>query len=189
MRCRPDYSYDWRSRLDRAFTQRIHLMPEHSRKASDSEFFFKVMGNTDNAYDIAITRNQVWCSCPDCDSRGNFCKHLMFVMIRVMGMPAEQVFEDTFHATDRLMTSCNDYIARMENALKLIEEHAEKRRKPIAEDDECPICYESFADTGSEATVWCKASCGKSVHASCFQKWSKSKRNVDCVYCRAKWAF
>jgi hypothetical protein len=153
-------NYDWKSRISRAFTQRIYLMPDDSRMASDeNEFRFKVMGNTDNAYNVIINKDaRAWCECPDCDARGNFCKHLMFVMIRVIGIPEQQVCEDNFEITDRCLAACRDYFARQANKM-LLAEKEEERRKPIEEDDDCPICYERFVDTKSESTVWCKAAC------------------------------
>jgi hypothetical protein len=164
-------------------------MPDQCRMPSETEFHFKVMGNTDNAYDVIIDRDavRVWCSCPDCDARGNFCKHLMFVLIRVIGIPEQEVCEDYFDITERCIGACRDYFERRSNAMLLVANEEEEKRKPIEEDDDCPICYERFVDTKNEATVWCKASCGKSVHTVCFQKWTKAKRDVDCVYCRAKW--
>ncbi len=181
-------TYDWQSRLDRAFNQRIYLMPDSLTMCNENEFRFKVMGNTDNVYDIELSKKRISCSCPDCKSHGNFCKHLMFVLIRVIGMNAEQVFRDCFSPTLEMLERCRHYFDKREYAIKDMKKQEDDKRKPIEEDDECPICYEFFKDTSKESTVWCKASCGKSVHQSCFQKWSKSKReNVDCVYCRAKW--
>lgn len=181
--------YDWQTRMARAFTQRIYLV---DGRAEAQEYHFKVMGNTNNAYDIVLSPDQVWCSCPDCDARGNFCKHLMFVMIRAIGIDQRQVFENQFTSTPQLLERCADYFTRRESALQSVAiapavASADDKRKPIEDDDECPICYESFKDTADEPTVWCKSSCGKSVHTSCFKKWSQAKRKVDCVYCRAVW--
>lgn len=180
--------YDWSSRLTRAFTQRIYLMPEQTRCPSPNEFFFQVMGSTNKAYDIRIVKGEkAWCSCPDCEGGGNFCKHLMFVMIKVLGRASDDVCEDNFDITDRCIEACQKYFVHFENAFKLVQAAEEELRKPVDDEDDCPICYESFADTKAEPLVWCKASCGKSLHRDCFEKWRKMKRDVDCVYCRAKW--
>lgn len=51
-----------------------------------------------------------------------------------------------------------------------------------AEDDECPICSEAFADTTSMPVV-CLAECGHSFHAACVQHVADS--NGQCPMCRA----
>ncbi len=188
-------NYQWQSRTSRALTQRIYLMHDQTRMGSDSEFHFKVMGTTDNAYDVVIegdtASNTVYCSCPDHSQRGNFCKHLIFIMIRVLGIPSHDIhtdYEDCFDTSDLTIEACRRFFATREDALKMIAKEEEKR-KPIEDDDECPICYEGFKETAKEPTVWCKAACGKSTHTSCFLRWSRANgRNaVTCVYCRAPW--
>ena len=182
--------YAWKSRMARAFTQRIYMIHDQSSMSSESEFHFKVMGNTDNAYDVVIDGTAVSCSCPDHSGRGNFCKHLMFVLIRVIGMQSTDVQHSyeggQFDSSKSTLEHCVRFFANRQEALKMVRTEEDKR-KPIEEDDECPICYEAFTD--KEATVWCKAACGKSIHQSCFAKWSKTsgRGKATCVYCRSPW--
>jgi hypothetical protein len=42
-----------------------------------------------------------------------------------------------------------------------LKEEEKKIRKPYTADDECPICFETFAN---EAVVWCRAACGNNFH-------------------------
>lgn len=183
-------TYAWRSRLSRAFTQRLYIIHDQSRMTSDTEFHFKVMGNTDNEYDVVIDASSVYCSCPDHSTRGNLCKHLMFIMIRAIGMKDQDVqrqYEDAFETNEQTLEHCKRFFSTREEASLLVTKE-EEQRKPIEEDDDCPICYESFKDTAKEPTVWCKAACGKSIHQSCFVKWRKSRGGATtCVYCRAVW--
>ncbi|OCK83899.1 hypothetical protein K432DRAFT_321429 [Lepidopterella palustris CBS 459.81] len=62
-------------------------------------------------------------------------------------------------------------------------------RRPIEE--HCPICYTAMAELPLEALVWCKASCGQSVHRECFDKWRRSRPHASvpltCVLCRQPW--
>lgn len=75
-------------------------------------------------------------------------------------------------------------------------------RRPLEEGETCPICFEEMADeqdggggeAGEEdgALVWCKVSCGRSMHARCLAAWSVHNMNADgasvqCPLCRAAW--
>lgn len=192
--------YAWKSRMSRAFTQRIYLMHDQSRMVSENNFHFKVMGNTDNAYNVIIDTDSVSCSCPDHSTRGNFCKHLMFILIRAIGMPPAEVQRDycqacqasqedeEYQTSQSTLRHCARYFENRQNAAVLVAAPAEGvKRKLLEDDDDCPICCESFAETADEATVWCQTSCGKSIHQACFAKWRKASRNAACVYCRAPW--
>ncbi|EUC39517.1 hypothetical protein COCMIDRAFT_111359 [Bipolaris oryzae ATCC 44560] len=59
--------------------------------------------------------------------------------------------------------------------------------------DPCPICHEGGPLSSSPATdlVWCKSSCGRPVHKSCFEAWRTQRENdgedPTCVICRADW--
>ncbi|KAF2247484.1 hypothetical protein BU26DRAFT_520627 [Trematosphaeria pertusa] len=64
---------------------------------------------------------------------------------------------------------------------------AHVRRRAI--DDECPICRENFLV--GEQLVWCKDSCGRTVHKGCFEQWRAEciadRRRTTCTICRAEW--
>ena len=52
-------------------------------------------------------------------------------------------------------------------------------------DDDCPVCREAMADTPLADLVWCKASCGRSIHSECFGSWQalvvSQRRRLTCV--------
>ncbi|KAF2198848.1 hypothetical protein GQ43DRAFT_442999 [Delitschia confertaspora ATCC 74209] len=69
-------------------------------------------------------------------------------------------------------------------------------RRPI--DAECPICQEPMLDEPLSQLVWCKSSCGKSVHKVCNDMWKASQLHEDermnlsgvrvkCALCRVQW--
>ncbi|KAF2205376.1 hypothetical protein GQ43DRAFT_437095 [Delitschia confertaspora ATCC 74209] len=69
-------------------------------------------------------------------------------------------------------------------------------RRPV--EDECPICQEPMLDEPLSTLVWCKSSCGRSVHKVCNDMWRTSQlRNnkqvsllsvrVRCAICRTQW--
>jgi hypothetical protein len=61
------------------------------------------------------------------------------------------------------------------------------RRRAI--DDECPICREDFLLR--DKLVWCRNSCGRTVHRACFEAWevecTAGGREPTCGLCRAEW--
>lgn len=198
--CESEHEWGWRSRVDRAFTQRIYLM--EAQAPSPNEFRFQVMGNSGKPYNIVVddaenaVGNGLWCSCPDHSLHNNLCKHLLFVLIRMLDHSKPDVFESyyeqsSFDVTQSTVDRCRDYFERRERMLQNTaddEVQGCEKRKPVDDEDECPICYETFGETRNETQVWCRAQCGKSLHNECFLRWvQQAGDNVTCVYCRAKW--
>ena len=54
-------------------------------------------------------------------------------------------------------------------------------RKPIDEDESCPICYEDLtAEEESEGRLdWCRQGCGKSVHRHCLAIWAQHQASIS----------
>lgn len=190
--------YQFRSRIDRAFEQRIYLIEAHDETDKNKIFRFEIMGNSGTAYNITITEGKaIYCDCPDHKHSYNLCKHLLFVLIRVLGMTREQVFNEyyvplitktnPFNTSTNSIESCVRY---MDKKAVLHLEAAEtvdtQGKREVDEEESCPICLEDF---GKEKLVWCKSQCKNYIHASCFTKWVKKKEDATCVYCRAKWVF
>ena len=158
-----------------------------------------MMGNSGRAYDITVPLNvgqsKIHCSCPDHDGGGNLCKHLLFVLIRVLGLTREKVFSDyyesNFAVTQDVVLLCERYVDKREGMQSQgIDPNTGEldlgTKREISEDDACPICLEDFGD---EKVVWCKAQCGNLVHQSCFMKWVQKNDEATCILCRAKWIF
>ncbi|KAF2186408.1 hypothetical protein K469DRAFT_707069 [Zopfia rhizophila CBS 207.26] len=63
-------------------------------------------------------------------------------------------------------------------------------RRPLNE--ECTICLEGPMSRQSlSELVWCKRTCGRSIHSECFDTWMASQlalgREATCPMCRALW--
>jgi len=69
-----------RDRIYRALSQRMFLID--CIKQDDLNRDYKVLGSTGNVYDVHIGQLPT-CSCPD-SSRGSLCKHVIFVLCRVL---------------------------------------------------------------------------------------------------------
>ncbi len=63
-------------------------------------------------------------------------------------------------------------------------------QKPITNDDECPICFESMINDQTNV-LFCSTSCGNNMHKNCFEKWRQAKLSmgevVTCPFCRIEW--
>eukprot|EP00961_Rhodomonas_salina_P258616 3494969-Rhodomonas_salina.1 len=75
-------SYDVEQRIGRALQQRLYLIERKPAAESQLEQEFVVLGNTGNVYEVCIGQLPR-CSCPD-NQKGNRCKHLLFVLLRVL---------------------------------------------------------------------------------------------------------
>ena len=186
-------SYDFNSRLRRALHQRIYLIRAEKTRTAHN---FVVMGSTDTEYSVSID-NYISCQCPDHVFSRKLCKHLIFVLIKVLKhtepflqhnyvgthfktnettLERCSVFFVSYNGTD---TFANDN----ESPHTIIEQQPVVPQRPITDEDMCPVCFESMLDP--KLVVYCKRSCGKSLHTECYTKWSKASQKKNCVYCRA----
>jgi hypothetical protein len=170
----------------RALTQRLTVL-DRERGGTDDVPEEKVVmaGSTGNVYTQRIC-NVPTCDCPHA-KKGNQCKHIVYVMLRVLKAPEDvgyqlaltsQELRDLFKnaapipsadSTDTTSTTTED-----------------GNRKPI--EGECPICYTDF-EPAKEPIVYCKTGCGNNVHRDCMQSWMTAKAGkATCPYCRAQWA-
>lgn len=183
------------SRKGRGVTQNIYLI-ETFPTDDDNIKKFDVMGSTGNVYTVTI-KSTPECTCPDYKLRQNRCKHIYFILLRVMKTDNED--EDEYTTEELLEMYSN--IPRIASNLIVDEEFKglykklsgtdgedddDKKEvvKRKSEDDICPICLDDLDNTGD--LDYCKYSCGKYIHKKCFQMWSK-KNKATCVYCRNAW--
>ena len=142
-----------------------------------------VMGNSGIPYQVTIS-NYPKCTCPDNQNQGRRCKHIFFILLRIMNITD----------TRRRKFSDNDLITMYMNSPPITKDLIYQGKKPrlrervveqkFEEGDTCPICLESL-ENGKELD-YCKYSCGKTIHKQCFKMWALSKGKI-CVYCRSKW--
>lgn len=168
----------YQSRLKRAMTQRIYVLP--SVLVTDELFIFSILGLTDT-YQISIEKNgQSSCSCPDCAMNENFCKHLLKLLIFILKIDPIIVESNLFITAPEYFLACQNFMKEKEKKFAIVS----KIQKPIDEEDICPICFEDLITTTKEKLIFCHT-CGKSLHNDCFTKWQKIKN--QCVYCRSDW--
>jgi hypothetical protein len=69
---------DWLGSRDRFY------MIDRSREGDELKETFKVLGSTGNVYTVTIEQLPK-CDCPDA-TKGNHCKHLVFVLLKVLNV-------------------------------------------------------------------------------------------------------
>lgn len=174
-------------RIERALSQRLYLLN------FDAESFgYTVQGSTGSNYNLIINPDSIpedwYCTCPDYKTRKSICKHMVFVLFRVLRLPVGHVSRLLDLDRGHLQSIFNRHqISSSRRPVKIgksvsvsLDRSPTATRKPIESD--CPICFEEMKP--SDQLVWCKFSCGNNLHKGCYVRWAK--RNNSCVYCRAK---
>ena len=182
-----------RSRKHRSKNQKIFLVQCHNSETA-FEKKYDVMGTTGNVYTVTINNTPI-CTCPDFMTRHKRCKHIYFVLIKIMHI--EEDMEDSKKYSNEDLTDMFNSIPEIMNNLiisdKIIDKYNNVKdtdnKKSItveqrAINDLCPICLDDL-DNGSEID-YCKFSCGNNVHKDCMNMWLKIKKNL-CVFCKKPW--
>jgi len=180
------------NRINRGLQQRMFLI-EYKIK-NIHHFQFTILGNSCKVYNVIIKKYPT-CTCPDYKRRHRVCKHICFIIGRVLksvstiyNIPLsdsnlELLYKELETISQNVIanqTICDKYkyAISKKNKDKKIE------RKPIHSDDCCPICFEEF--NIKEKIIYCKLGCGNNVHKTCFDMWIKAK-GPTCVLCRSHW--
>lgn len=169
----------------RALTQRMYAL-NRTRDDSNPEHLTETVsmaGTTGNVYTITIDKIPS-CNCPHA-LKGNQCKHIIYVLSRVLRVPAHLEYQLAFLSSELREI--------FEKAPPLPTEQGDAtekdgNRKPV--EGECPICAEDFEpENKREEVVYCKAACGNNVHKACFKQWAATKKGqeVTCPFCRTPW--
>ncbi|XP_056686442.1 uncharacterized protein [Spinacia oleracea] len=165
---------------------------------SDPEFY--VLGATGNVYIVNITATPS-CTCPD---RATPCKHILFVLIRVLGVPL-----DDPSLKSQTLNPCHlERLQATSSSPKSLASRTLRQRfhqmfflkkelgiqgasiKPCMEADvgaTCPICLET--GRSGDRMVACET-CKIPIHEECLMTWKmtqKWKILTKCVTCRSQW--
>lgn len=186
-RFRPKAPQNFHEVYQRATSQRFYVLGR--RRAGTAwcpEEFVELTGSTGNIYVVHIAQ-QPTCTCPH-NKAGHQCKHIFYVLSRVLRAPFDLVYQLALLSTELVSIFENAPPAEVgDDATKPKED---KNRKDIEGD--CPICFMPFE--GEDATVYCRAQCGQNIHKECFEMWAATKRQnrnatdkVTCPMCRTPW--
>lgn len=185
------------TRKQRGSTQSIFLIETIiPANETDLERKYVVMGSTGNIYDVTI-KDEPECTCPDYLTRGNRCKHIYFILIRVMkalnedqDVYSKKDLQEMFENIPNIMKNIviDDKLKTTYDKLKQTNKLNGKQEPSNVDqrdtDDMCPICLDDL-ENGDELD-YCKFSCGKPIHKVCYGMWTK-KHPKNCVFCKASW--
>lgn len=193
----PNPAQQLADRIDRAFHHRLRLLHR-----SGSAFF--VLGATGNVYTVTLSTAPPSCTCPD--RAATPCKHTLFVLLRVLGLPPDAACirrraslrpPHLRHLLDAPTPSEALAGSRARERFHQLfssvpsEGGAQQRNDRTSEPGgTCPVCLEEMEEEEEEeGGVATCAACGNSVHEQCFQRWKRirGRRAASCVMCRARW--
>lgn len=177
------FSGEYNARKYRGISQKLYLIESKDLQEKKE---YVIMGSTGNVYTVTVQGKPI-CTCPDHKSRNNRCKHIYFVLIKIMGVQEidKQIYtKDDLHEmfknippTTELFKVSTDLKNKYDRLLNSASNDISKNT-----DDNCPICMDEL--NNGETLLTCKAHCGRHVHKECFDMYSKSNKNAKCIYCR-----
>lgn len=171
----------------RALTQRLTVLSREKCGTDElPEEKAIIAGSTGNVYTVKVGL-EPGCDCPFA-KKGNQCKHIIYVMLRVLKAREEVAYQLALTGTElRELIKNAPLIPGVEtDGHDNSGEEQDGNRKPV--EGECPICYDELNQENDEI-VYCKASCGNNVHKMCMQSWIQVAigGQATCPYCRATW--
>lgn len=195
-------------RIDRAIHQRLFLVeifpPTSCPLYGGPLIQFSVLGSTGNVYKVNISKVPS-CTCPDHSRGSNLCKHLLFVMLKIVGLPpdSELVYQSAYllKELDFILEKLQQRILRLgRDGNSLVNGAVRQRTEDVTntkvlagvkrqtiEDRECAICFESLG-SDTLALTFCQQVCGTNFHTKCIEMWTKrASQNPTCPVCRQPW--
>lgn len=174
---------------ERALGQRFYVLGRSRCGTPECpEEFVELTGSTGNIYVVHVAQQPSY-TCPH-SRQGNQCKHVLYVLARVLGARYDPVYQLALLSEElREIFAGAPPILGDEGGAGGAED---PKRKPL--DGDCPICFGELGAADSDAIVFCRATCGNNIHRECFSMWAATKRqspgardNVTCPMCRSPW--
>lgn len=175
-------------RIVRALRHQLRLLHR-----TESKFF--VLGATGNVYTVTLSATPS-CSCPD---RLTPCKHILFIFIRALGVPVDDVCLrrrtlrpcqlNRLLGSPTLPDSLAGASVRERFHQLFVQARPGDNLRPAVEVEDgttCPVCLDEM---GKEERVVRCGTCRNPIHEECLLKWRRirGRRSASCVICRARW--
>lgn len=185
------------ARKTRGKIQKIFLILTHEFTEDCLERAYDVMGTTGNVYTVVINERPT-CTCPDFTTRYNRCKHIYFVLTRIMKVDPSQednkeydennletMFKNIPQITNNLKVS-TDQVVRYKQLRK--NKNGEVKQQKITDDTQCPVCLGELDDNDEdEVIIYCKFTCGGNIHKECFEMFNSKQLKPKCLICQNPW--
>lgn len=183
------------TRKQRGLTQNLYLINFDIQNNNLNDKKFTVLGSTGNIYTVNIKKVPT-CTCPDYSTRHRRCKHIYFILLRVMLIDPDlvDIKEYTNNQLNQMFTNMQQVAKFLYVPEELQKEYningmlnaANNILVPMRTDEDlCPICLDDI--NNGEDIDYCKYACGNPVHRQCFMMWVKNSKNPTCILCRTKW--
>lgn len=173
-----------KGRLNRALKNRLYLIS--ANQENSQEWNFSVEGTTGNIYNVNFNKEKLSCTCPDYRLRNNICKHIYFIIGRVL--KDLSLMDELGNSPDiSIFSVAKDLSERLNNVLydRLNKQKVEPNNLTIPEEECCPICYEDYEENESADSLSRCNVCKKFIHTECLNVWLK--RGGNCPLCRSLW--
>lgn len=194
-------------RIARAYTQRLYLIEQEPMDEHSTSCALSVLGSTGNVYTVTLAHIPT-CNCPDFQKKQDCCKHLLFVLLKVVGLPRSNplVFQRAYLSSELehlfgllsnrqvggrsgvlANTSVRQTFAQLKTGspVKPTTTTSNERRRSLDENNDCPICFDPMSN--KERLTFCQYGCGANFHTDCMTRWCRSAQ-MSCPLCRCPWS-
>jgi hypothetical protein len=156
----------------------------------------QVHGEGDKSYTVAVhtVNNTISCNCMDarlhCRRMGCACKHICFVLYRIIRIPESQPLEFLRNPNNMGAALTEEQVQAVIAYANLSVDDGRSMFKlnvrPPDQEDDCPICFTQLIDQRNPPREFLSCpDCNGSVHRDCMETWLKYSPHKTCVYCRS----
>lgn len=170
-------------RVARALAQRLQLQGLRAHTAS--QHTYEVLGTSDTAYEVTLdtAARMAACTCPDHVQRRSVCKHVLYVLFRILrGDATASTLGGVLDSLQLQPARCVPATCQSPVLLRVAGAHPEWAAPRWEAGDECALCFDELRPD-REYIYWCRRQCGKCIHRTC----AAGLRGNTCPFCRAAW--
>ena len=163
------------TRKQRGLSERIYLLDANF----DSDIWnLTIKGQSKSIYKIKLSSENVKCKCMDFNIRKNVCKHMYFILGRIL---KDSKIINKIKCVADIEDNFNDISLNLKN---ILNKHVSNNTNDLEYDNKecCSICFEEFGD---ESVEQCQLSCKNVFHTECINLWLSN--NNSCPLCRSSW--
>lgn len=188
-------------RVQKVFTESFYVLDVN--RSLTGSISYSISGSRLDVYTITVAQSTaIRCNCPDSKSHarrhGCLCKHICFLLLRVLKVTDDQPFYNGTVPTSlyEWMTRCQPENLRqlreanedpeLTNRYKDAKHPTPAERRPkkfstktVDPEDECSICFEPLVKDTSQCP-----GCHNVFHDSCILKWLQQQKST-CPLCRS----
>lgn len=187
-------SYDVQLRKQNGLSHPL-LYVDHTVNEGDRNIIVYVLGTTRNVYQVKFKScSKPSCDCPDFKKRRLQCKHIYFVLLRILQVEDWSSIWNLNYALDlinnRLGSLATLRVSQRQRetfaSLKNREEGAVTTPDVVSapRNTECGFCLDDISSSSGALSDTC-GQCGNGWHKACWNRWAEVTRKATCIICRA----